>query len=202
MLASAGLIRGDVADYAFEPKLDGWRVQVSAASGRLSVRTRHGNEVTAALPELQPMAEALRRRSVVLDGELVANDGTPESFYRLSGRMGVRRPHAVAAASARTPATFVAFDVLWLEADATPLPYRSRRELLEDLHLQGPAWCTVSSFDGAGAEVFAACQALGLEGLVAKRIDSKYEAGKRSKYWVKAKCADWLERHAPYRHGG
>ena len=104
----------------------------------------------------------------------------------------------LAAASARTPATFVAFDVLWLEDDTTRLPYRRRRQLLEDLGLKGQSWCTVSSFEGAGAELFAACHALGFEGLVAKRIDSPYEPGKRSN--VKAKCAEWIQRHAPYRH--
>ena len=200
MLASAGAIRGDADDYAFEPKLDGWRVLVSVASGRLVVRTRNGHDVTAAVPELEPMAAVLRGRSLVLDGELVAQDGAPESFYRLSGRMGVRSPAKVAVAQARTPATFVAFDVLWFDDDVTRSPYIERRMRLESLDLQGPAWCTVSSFQGAGPELFAACHALGLEGLVAKKLGSSYEPGKRSKYWVKAKCADWVERHAPYRH--
>jgi bifunctional non-homologous end joining protein LigD len=201
MLASAGLIRGASDDYAFAPKLDGWRALISVASGKLAVRTRNGNDVTAAVPELPALGPALFGRSLVLDGELVAHDGAPSSFYRLSGRMGTRRPQLVAAASARTPATFVAFDVLWSDEDLTALPYRARRMILEDLDLQGPAWCTVSSFPGAGPELFAACHALGLEGLVAKRVESPYEQGKRSRHWIKAKCADWLERHGPLRHG-
>ena len=49
-------------------------------------------------------------------------------------------------------------------------------------------------------ELFAACTQLGLEGLVAKRLDSRYEPGVRSKAWVKAKCAAWLEDHAAHRH--
>lgn len=200
MLASSGAIRADAGEYAFEPKLDGWRVMVSAASGRVVVRTRTGNDVTDAVPELAAMREPLFGRSVVLDGELVAHQGSPSSFYRLSGRMAARRASVVDAARARTPATFVAFDVLWLDGDVTAEPYRRRRELLEELRLSGSAWCTVSSFPGAGAELFAACTQLRLEGLVAKRLDGRYEPGVRSKAWVKAKTAAWLDDHAAHRH--
>lgn len=201
MLASSGAIRGLAEDYAFEPKLDGHRATVAVAGGRVGVRSRNGHDVTAAVPELDSLASALFGRSVVLDGELCAEDGRPADFYRLSGRMAVRRPVTVEQARQRVPVTFVAFDVLWLDGDVTGEPYTTRRELLESLGLAGPAWCTVSSFPGAGAELYAACTELGLEGLVAKRLDSRYQPGVRSKYWVKAKCADWLERHAPHRHG-
>jgi bifunctional non-homologous end joining protein LigD len=201
MLASAGAIRGEGDAYAFEPKLDGWRAIVTVGSDRVvEVRTRHGRVVTASVPELAGLAAAVGERGVVLDGELVAHRGTPSSFYRLSGRMAARRPVAVDVARVRTPVTFVAFDVLWLDADVTALAYRDRRQRLEGLELQGPAWCTVSSFPGAGPELFAACHALGLEGLVAKRLDSPYEPGVRSKAWVKAKCAAWLADHAGHRH--
>lgn len=201
MLASTGAIRGEAEEWAFEPKLDGWRAIVSVAAGRLTVRTRNGHDVTASVPELRPLEDVLADRSVVLDGELVAHDGNPHSFYRLSGRMAAKRPEAVAAAMARTPASFAAFDVLWLNGDVTALPYRQRRGLLESLNLAGPAWCTVSAFPGAGAEVFAACTDLGLEGLMAKRLDSRYEPGARSKFWIKAKCGDWFQNHAQHRHG-
>ena len=200
MLASSGVIRGEAADWAFEPKLDGWRATVTIAAGRLMVRTRNGHDVTTAVPELQPMTQEFFGRSVVLDGELVAHDGKPSSFYRLSGRMAARKATAVATASARTPASFVAFDVLWHDGDVTGEQYRVRRELLESFGFKGSSYCTVSSFEGAGAELFAACDALKLEGLVAKRLDGRYEPGVRSKFWVKAKCADWFEHHAQYRH--
>ena len=203
MLASSGLIRGEATQWAFEPKLDGWRAMVTIVAGKLKVSTRHGNDVTSSVPELQSLSEtdAFFGRSVVLDGELVAHDGKPSSFYRLSGRMAARNPGTVATAAARTPASFVAFDVLWNDADVTKEPYRFRRSLLESFALSGPSWCAVSSFEGAGAELFAACDALKLEGLVAKRLDSPYEPGVRSKHWVKAKCSAWLEHHASHRHG-
>lgn len=82
----------------------------------------------------------------------------------------------------------------------TAAPYRVRRQRIESFALKGSSYCTVSSFEGAGAELFAGCDALKLEGLVAKRLDGRYEPGVRSKSWVKAKCVDWLEHHAQYRH--
>ena len=60
--------------------------------------------------------------------------------------------------------------------------------------------CTVPSFDAEADEVLEECAQLRLEGLVAKRIDSRYEPGKRSQHWRKVKCEDWRERHAPLRH--
>lgn len=200
MLASGGAIRGEADAYSFEPKMDGWRAMVSVAAGRVTVRSRNGYDVTASVPELGGIADQFFGRSVVLDGELVAHRGTPSSFYRLSGRMAARRPASVESARQRTPATFVAFDVLWDDGDVTADRYTARRERLESFALAGPAWCLVSAFPGAGAELFAACTALGLEGLVAKRLDSRYEPGVRSKAWVKAKCADWYDHHAEHRH--
>ena len=200
MLASAGVIRGEPGDYSFEPKLDGWRALVAIAGGKVQVRTRNGHDVTASVPELAGMSESFLGRSVVLDGELVAHKGTPSSFYRLSGRMAAKRPSAVDSARQRTPATFVAFDVLWHDGDVTAQPYVERRALLESFGLRGSAWCTVSAFPGAGAELFAACTELGLEGLVAKRLTSPYEQGKRSSFWVKAKCNAWFEGHGQHRH--
>ena len=196
MLAVAGPIRGSEHDYAFEPKWDGWRALVSVADGAVAVRTRTGRLVTDAVPELAGLADGLDGRSAVLDGELVAHSGTPSSFYRLGPRMAAGRP----ALRPAVPLTFVVFDVLWLDGDVTAYPDEHRRRLLAELELAGPAWCTSPSYVGAGAELFAACTRLGLEGLVAKRLDGRYHAGVRSDVWVKAKCSAWVARHARHRH--
>jgi bifunctional non-homologous end joining protein LigD len=98
------------------------------------------------------------------------------------------------------PVTFAAFDVLYLDDETvTRRPYVERRTLLEGLKLTGPAWCTVLSVVDDGPELMAACGDLGLEGLVAKRLDSVYRPGERSKHSVKAKCPDWRIVHAPRR---
>ena len=190
MLATRAPLVGTMAEYAFEPKLDGWRCMVTVDEGRITVRTRTGRDVTAALPELAPLATL---GSAILDGELVAGDGRPTDFYRIGPRMQGRRP--------TLPLTFVAFDVLWHDDRAVVhRPYWERRALLGSLQVAGDAWQTVPSFVGDGPELFAACSDLGLEGLVAKRLTSRYHPGRRSAEWIKAKCSDWRVVHAPLRH--
>ena len=200
LLATSGRIVGHADEYAFEPKWDGWRAVVTVDAGQVTVRTRNGHDVSAAVPELASLADAVAGRSLVLDGELVAGAGTPRSFYRISGRMAARRPEAVGRQARRTQMTFIPFDVLWLDDDLTGAPFRERREALESLALRGPAWCTSPSWPGLGAELFAACTDLGLEGLVAKRLDGRYYPGERRSVWVKAKCSAWYAEHAEFRH--
>ncbi len=129
----------------------------------------------------------------MLDGELVAGQGRPGDFYRVAPLLAMRRRVQ--------PVTFVAFDVLVLEGRSViDEPYRQRRALLEELALCGPSWCTASSIRGAPRETITACLEQGLEGVVLKRIDSRYTPGKRSRHWVKAKIAAWRTDHAPARH--
>ncbi len=171
--------------WAVEPKLDGWRTMVHVDGG-IRVRTRSGRDVTASLPELAGLVDAVPD-GTVLDGELVAGQGRAGDFYRLAPQMMARHR--------KTTLTFVAFDVVHLAGNPiVDLAYVHRRRLLELLELTGPAWCTVSSFNGASSDVFDECARLGLEGLVAKRLDSRYTPGKRSAQWVKVKTADWKHR--------
>ena len=181
MLASSGPVAAPANAWAFEPKLDGGRVLVSV-EGDLTVRTRHGHNVTASVPELLPIVTALDGRSVVLDGEPVARQGRPFDFYSLGPRLSAHAPASVARRRARMPVSFAAFDVLYLDGETvTGKPYRERRTLLEGLGLTGAAWCTVLSVVGDGPELMAACGQLGLEGLVAKRLDSICRPGERSR---------------------
>jgi bifunctional non-homologous end joining protein LigD len=96
--------------------------------------------------------------------------------------------------------TFAAFDVLELDGESLlAQPYAGRRRRLEELDLRGPAWCTVSSFAALGPELMVACAQLGLEGVVAKRLESRYRPGVRSPDWLKVKSPDWKVTHAPRR---
>ena len=90
MLASTGPIAAPAEQWAFEPKLDGWRAMVYV-DGAVTVRTRTGRNVSAALPELKPLADALEGRRAVLDGELVARQGRAWDFYRLGPRLNARK---------------------------------------------------------------------------------------------------------------
>jgi len=86
------------------------------------------------------------------------------------------------------PVTYVAFDLLWLEGHSTlALPYTDRRKLLAELDLNGPSWRCPAHREGDGAALLQASDGQGLEGIVAKRLDSPYEPGRRSGAWIKIK---------------
>jgi bifunctional non-homologous end joining protein LigD len=191
MLATAGRVP-DGNGWAVEPKLDGWRATVTVTDGQVQFRTRAGRNVTDRLPEFAGLGAEVGV-DAVLDGELVARQGRAGDFYDLAPRMVARR---------RSEAlTFVAFDVLVLDGtDVMHLPYRDRRHLLELLELDGATWCTCPSYDSTVDDVLAGCVRLGLEGVVAKKLDSVYRPGHRSRHWRKVTTADWRTHHARLRH--
>jgi bifunctional non-homologous end joining protein LigD len=178
----------DDSAWALEPKLDGCRGQVRVAGGRVQVRSRPGRDCTEQFPELAAIATQVTGHDVVLDGELVSLDrhGRPD-FEQLRRRLALGRPAALAAA-ARTPVAFVAFDLLEIDGrNFCPQPYRERRAYLQALELRdGPA-ITVPSYDAGREDLATATRALQLEGVVAKRLDSRYLPGRRSRAWLKHK---------------
>lgn len=200
MLASAGPMPTSTVAWAFEPKLDGWRVLVYVDC-TVAVQTRSGRSIGDSVPELEPLPEALAGRRVVLDGELVAGQGRSADFYRLGPRMSACRPVAVQRWHRAVPVTFAAFDLLFVDGDRlTGEPYEVRRELLESLHFSGHSWCTVASYRTDGVELLDSCGDLDLEGIVAKRVRAPYRPGSRSRDWIKLKTPGWREHHAPLRH--
>jgi len=186
MLATTGDLPPDDERWAYEVKWDGVRVLAAVEPGRLRLTSRAGNDVTGGYPELTPLGEVLDR-PVLLDGELVALTpaGLPD-FGRLQSRLHVRSPSA--ALRAAVPVTFVAFDLLHESTtDLTALSYDERRARLDALGLAAPHWQVPPAFLGTGRAVSEATRAQGMEGVVAKRRDSRYEPGRRSDCWIKAK---------------
>lgn len=179
----------DDANYGYEFKWDGVRAIVYIDGGRPRVLSRNDRDVTGSYPELRAMAESLGSRQLVLDGEIVAMDATGRpSFEALQARMHVTNAAQVRRLTTQVPATFLVFDVLY--ADGRSLldePYSERRAILESLQLSGPSWQTPPHFEGDGAAILAASKSQGLEGVLAKRLDSRYYAGKRSDCWLKVK---------------
>jgi bifunctional non-homologous end joining protein LigD len=183
----------DDGTWAYEMKWDGMRALVGVDDGGVWLTSRAGNDATARFPEIEPLAEALGGVDALLDGERVALDeqGVP-SFERLQPRMQAHGFAAIRERAASQPVALMLFDVLWLAGhSACDLPYRERRELLEHLALAGPSWqtppATFGAGGGSGDAVLEASRTLGLEGVVAKRIDSPYRPGRRSDSWRKVK---------------
>lgn len=194
-LAQLGRLPTQDGSWAFEIKWDGIRALLYRRPGIMRIESRNLNDLTAGYPELGALGAALGSRTAVLDGEIVAFDerGVP-SFERLQQRMHLASPDAVQRRAAAVPVVYVIFDVLYLDGRSTiALPYRERRALLADLALSGPAWNTPTIHLGDGAELLAASAERGLEGLVAKRLDSRYEPGRRTGAWVKVKNSNSQE---------
>ena len=205
MFATPGeLPRGGADGWAYELKWDGIRALATIAGGKARLSSRTGRDITSAYPELRPLGEATRGLSAVLDGEIVALDDTGRpSFGRLQRRMNLQDPAQVAALLDEVPVHFVIFDLLELNgADLIRVPYEQRRELLEQLEIDSPVAAVPPNFVGQpdAAEQFS--RAHGLEGVVAKRLDSFYLPGRRTTAWVKSKFThDQAVVLGGWRHG-
>ena len=183
-------------DSSYEFKWNGVRVLALFSGGPPELFARSGAVVTAAYPEI---AGLHLPEGTLLDGEMVVFDaaGRP-SFTALAERMHVRDKQKAATLAVTVPATYLVFDLLFLDGmDYTGLPYLARRERLEELDLNGPRWMVPPSF-GDGAATAAAARENQLEGVMAKRSDSVYLPGLRSADWIKVK----FDRTGDYVIGG
>ncbi len=176
--------------WAYEFKWDGVRALVSVADRQVRSWGRNVTEMAGRYPELQHFADVVGARRLLVDGELVAFDsaGRP-SFGALQQRMHLRDRSQIARMASEVPVTYLIFDLLHLDGRSLlDEGYRQRRALLESAISAGAAWLVPPSFAGdpdQGVAVQQASRDQGLEGVIAKRLDSRYLPGKRSPNWVK-----------------
>ena len=189
MLAVLSELPSDQRNWAFEYKWDGVRALAFWTGRQLTLHSRNQLDITRRYPELHDLGRALPKAGAILDGEILAldADGKP-SFARLQRRMHVEDTSSVVRLVKQVPIWYVLFDVLWLKGRSVlDEPYTRRRELLESLTIAGPAWQISPAHAGQGKEMLAAARQNVLEGVVAKRLDSLYEPGRRSPNWRKIK---------------
>jgi bifunctional non-homologous end joining protein LigD len=186
-------------DWLYEIKYDGVRVLAHRRDDAVELYGRKGQTFTVRYPEIVRALRTLPLRNFLLDGEVVAfdEDGRP-SFQRLQERMHLAHPIEIERARGAVPVTCVFFDALSLDGrDLRDLPLDERKACLS---LVVPARGVVRYSDhvlGRGEDFYAACAERRLEGVVAKRIASRYVAG-RSRDWLKIKC----ERRQEFVIGG
>ena len=196
MLATPGrhIPAGD--GWTHEVKWDGIRVLADSRDGLDRFLSRNGNDITRAWPDLA--VSPYPGRDLLVDGEVIAlnEEGLPD-FRVLQERMHVRSASAVARLVKRVPATFMVFDLLRLDGtDLTSEPLERRRELLVDL-MDGAPWQVPTAYDD-GPMLYEATRQQGLEGIVSKRLSSRYHFGERTPNWLK-----FAHRHrASYVVGG
>jgi DNA ligase D-like protein (predicted ligase) len=173
--------------WVFERKLDGERCVAFRHGQRLRLMTRNQKEVTSTYPELAGALTAQRAGDFIVDGEVVAFDGDQTSFGRLQQRLGVRDPGRDLLA--RVPACYYLFDVLWADGrDTRAQPLLERKRLLRTLLSFGDPLRFTEHRAADGEAYWREACAQGWEGVIAKRADAPYHAG-RSRDWLKFKCA-------------
>ncbi len=189
MLAGAGQLPKPEKGWSYEVKWDGVRAIAYVKPGRLRLESRNLREITEGYPEVRGILRDLGMREAVLDGELVSfdDDGRP-SFERLQRRMHVTAASSVRRLAVSTPVVYAIFDLLYLDGhNLMSLPYSERRERLTELGLQGPAWRVPAAHPPPGQRLLDATEQQNLEGIMAKRLDARYEPGRRTGAWIKIK---------------
>jgi bifunctional non-homologous end joining protein LigD len=177
--------------WIYERKFDGERCLAYRDAHGVALMTRNQQRVNSTYPELTAALTAQDATDFVVDGEVVAFDGSATSFSRLQQRLGVRNPpeHLIAS----VPVVYYLFDVLRAAGrNVTGLPLRERKQVLRSLlSFGGPLRFTTHRVAGAQAYWEQAC-GRGWEGLVVKRADAPYRSG-RSRDWLKFKCQNSQE---------
>lgn len=180
--------------WTFEPKYDGIRVLAYTTPVDVKLITRNGKDKAAQFPEIVAALKKLAsqtKRSLVLDGEIVALiDGEPARFQELQSRMHVKESQIIQRLSAATPAALILFDIL-VDSDDVLIGESWTKRRARLLNRVGKRTSThlrvTESIEGDGRKMLQKARRQGWEGIIAKRMDSRYESGKRTRSWFKLK---------------
>lgn len=189
MLAEGGHKAFDDPKWRFEPKFDGIRSLVYLSTDTTKLLSRNRRDLTTAYPELQMIHELINQVNAVIDAEIVAfDDDGKNSFEALQQRMNVSSEREIKRLSKQIPVSLVAFDLLFLDGrEATGLKLEERRELLETVVEEDPRLQLSVFVDRNGKAFTEQAKKLKLEGVMAKKLGSRYLQGKRNRDWRKIK---------------
>jgi DNA ligase-1 len=175
-----------------QPKYDGLRVQIHKNADEVSIFSRNLESMTEMFPELVAAASALKVDRVILDGEAIAYNAESEEYVPFQETTARRRKEGIREMAARVPMRAFVFDVMFRDgSDLTSLPYEKRFEIVHQLLSESDTLLVAPLTKTDSAEVLTRELldniSRGLEGIVAKRLDSPYQAGARNFNWVKLK---------------
>ncbi len=175
--------------WLYEVKLDGYRAIAIKNGSNVEIRSRNNKDLTKAYPAVCSAVRTVKTQNVVLDGEIVAVDSTGRPSFQALQHRSARTDHQIA---------YYVFDLLHVDGmDTTQLPLHERRALLTTV-VKSSQVLVSAELEGSATQVTKAVGNLGLEGVIAKRRDSKYEAAERSGAWQKLK----LDRQQEFVVGG
>jgi ATP-dependent DNA ligase len=172
--------------YLYEPKIDGHRNLLSLEAGKVRLFTRHQNDVTSNYPELHDVLIA-DHSDVLLDGEVACQDPETGSidFGLIQERFAKKTLLAIQQAMVSHPVHYYIFDILrYRGRDLRPLPLTERKKILSEVVRSSPYCSVVMSVEGTGTALFDVIKQRGMEGIVAKRLTSRY---------VGRRCSDWIK---------
>ncbi len=187
MLIAQQMEAFDHPDWLYELKLDGFRCLAYVDNGVVDFRNKRNMRMLPRFPELRDIGRNIEKRCI-LDGEIVImTNGVPD-FYRLQKRTLLTDRFKIEMEAMRHPASYVVFDCIYA-ADKEQIwtPLKARKEQLARLVQEGPKIAVSRYIEGSGVALYHAAESKKLEGVVAKRKDSLYLMGKRTKDWVKFK---------------
>ncbi|MEA9806566.1 DNA ligase D [Xanthomonas campestris] len=179
-LAKLGQAPPDGAQWVHEIKWDGYRILATVTDGQVRLWSRNALEWTDKIPDIRDAIQALNLRSARLDGELIAGRGTKEDFNLLQATLSGER---------QVPLALAVFDLLHIDGvEISEAPLRERKQLLQQVLANAPAGHLAysSHVEGDGLEAFRVAGEQHFEGIISKRADRPYRAG-RSDDWRKTK---------------
>lgn len=189
MMARAVPALPEGPQWLYELKLDGYRALILKNGANVEIRSRRGTNLTASYPTVAGAAKRLKAETVVLDGEVVAVDDSGRPSFQALQHRSAHPGHEIA---------FYAFDVLYLDGvDLTGKPLEDRVARVPAI-VKGSGLLVSLPLPGTVSEIAAAVRQLGLEGIIAKRRDSRYISGERSDAWQKFR----LDRQQEFVIGG
>jgi bifunctional non-homologous end joining protein LigD len=176
-------------DWMYEVKFDGYRALLMKNGKHVQIRSRNQKDLTNTYPSVAAAGLRLRADQAVLDGEIVAVDANGRPSFQALQHRAAHPGHTI---------VFYAFDLLHLAGeDLTGAPLEARRAKLPQV-VNGSGVLLSIELPGTAQQVIEAVQSLGLEGVIAKRKSSQYDAGQRNSQWVKLK----LDRQQEFVVGG
>lgn len=175
----------DSKEYLYEVKYDGIRVLVFVSKDKVVIRSRYGIDITGLFPEMMVLCKMVKR-NVIFDGEIIMLDNNKVSFSKLQKRIHLKNKKTIEFLSKTNPVIFICFDVIYEGKDLINLSLLERKGVLSN-YKDNDVFIKSTYVIGDGTKLFNAIKKLDMEGIVAKKINSKYLVNERSDKWLKIK---------------
>lgn len=175
----------DSKEYLYEVKYDGIRVLVFVSKDKIVIRSRYGIDITGLFPEMMVLCKMVKG-NVIFDGEIIMLDNNKVSFSKLQKRIHLKNKKTIEFLSKTNPVVFICFDVIYEGKDLINLSLLERKEVLSN-YRDNDVFIKSTYVIGDGTKLFNAIKKLDMEGIVAKKINSKYLVNERSDNWLKIK---------------